>query len=73
MKFGLFYEMYVPPADLADPGAEATVLGRRKRQQRDSRGRKHDPPASKSHEKSVLKKTNALSYNRPAAAAVSPP
>jgi alkanesulfonate monooxygenase SsuD/methylene tetrahydromethanopterin reductase-like flavin-dependent oxidoreductase (luciferase family) len=26
MKFGLFYEMYVPPADLADPGAEARIV-----------------------------------------------
>ena len=26
MKFGLFYEMYVPPADLGDPGAEARIV-----------------------------------------------
>ena len=26
MKFGLFYEMYVPPADLADSGAEARIV-----------------------------------------------
>jgi alkanesulfonate monooxygenase SsuD/methylene tetrahydromethanopterin reductase-like flavin-dependent oxidoreductase (luciferase family) len=26
MKFGLFYEMYVPPVDLADPGAEARIV-----------------------------------------------
>jgi alkanesulfonate monooxygenase SsuD/methylene tetrahydromethanopterin reductase-like flavin-dependent oxidoreductase (luciferase family) len=26
MKFGLFYEMYVPPADLGDPGAEARII-----------------------------------------------
>jgi alkanesulfonate monooxygenase SsuD/methylene tetrahydromethanopterin reductase-like flavin-dependent oxidoreductase (luciferase family) len=26
MKFGLFYEMYVPPADLSDPGAEARII-----------------------------------------------
>jgi alkanesulfonate monooxygenase SsuD/methylene tetrahydromethanopterin reductase-like flavin-dependent oxidoreductase (luciferase family) len=26
VKFGLFWEMYVPPADLADPGAEARII-----------------------------------------------
>jgi alkanesulfonate monooxygenase SsuD/methylene tetrahydromethanopterin reductase-like flavin-dependent oxidoreductase (luciferase family) len=26
LKFGLFYEMYVPPADLADPGTEARIV-----------------------------------------------
>jgi alkanesulfonate monooxygenase SsuD/methylene tetrahydromethanopterin reductase-like flavin-dependent oxidoreductase (luciferase family) len=26
MKFGLFYEMYVPPDDIKDPGAEARII-----------------------------------------------
>lgn len=26
MKFGLFYEMYVPPAELSDPGTEARIV-----------------------------------------------
>jgi alkanesulfonate monooxygenase SsuD/methylene tetrahydromethanopterin reductase-like flavin-dependent oxidoreductase (luciferase family) len=26
VKFGIFYEMYVPPADLNDPGAEARIV-----------------------------------------------
>ena len=26
MRFGLFWEMYVPPLDLADPGAEARIV-----------------------------------------------
>jgi alkanesulfonate monooxygenase SsuD/methylene tetrahydromethanopterin reductase-like flavin-dependent oxidoreductase (luciferase family) len=26
MKFGIFWEMYVPPFDLADPGAEARIV-----------------------------------------------
>jgi hypothetical protein len=26
VRFGLFWEMYVPPLDLADPGAEARIV-----------------------------------------------